>query len=247
MKNFNEYKFRCSALGNIVTKSGKLTDGAKTFLMDCFIESLYGVRKEAYGKAIDKGIACEQDGFDMLGKSLYPERFVKKITEPKENDFIRGTPDCIVDDKVWDIKNAFDRFTFGKAELSHLYEWQIRGYCMLYGKEDGAIFYCLNNMPDHMIAEEERNMFYRQRKWISIDSPDYLLACDELRAAHTYDSIPLAERFKIFEVVFTVEDAQRIQSAVVMGREYMNELMAEHMARVGYNQQLINDAKKVMV
>ena len=84
IENFDNWLCRCSALGNVVTASGKLTDGAKTFLLDTFIGEVQGVRKEAYGKALDKGIACEDDGLKMVNDIFYHDRFVAKIKEPKK-------------------------------------------------------------------------------------------------------------------------------------------------------------------
>src|SRR6187402_2782883 len=124
--NFDNYLFRCSALGNVVTANGKITQGAETYLKELFIGELYKVRKEAYGMALEKGIACEQDGFKMLNTALYPERFVAKIPESKKNEYVIGTPDTIMDDIVYDIKNAFTLFSYGKAELTHLHEMQVK-------------------------------------------------------------------------------------------------------------------------
>lgn len=235
MKNFDNFLFRCSALGNVVTASGKLTDGAKTYLKECFIGKIYGVRKEAYGKALEKGVACEQDGLGLLNKTLYKGRFVAKVDETKENEYIMGTPDTIMDDIIYDIKNAWDLFSFGKAELTHLHEWQIKGYCYLYGKEKGRIFYCLNNMPDYMISEEERKMFYTLRKWTTMDDPDFTTACDELRKGFVYDQMPDHHRFKIFDVEFTKEDEEKIIACVNQGRKYLNELLKAHEERISSN------------
>lgn len=239
--NFDNYLFRCSALGNIVTKSGKLTDGAKTYLEECFIGEIYNVKKEAYGRALEKGVACEVDGFRMLNDALYPGRFVKnyKDTEGLTNEFIKGTCDTIVDETIYDIKNALDLFTFGKAEMSHLYEWQLKGYCFLYEKTNARLFYCLNNMPDYLIAEEEKKMFYTQRKWLTMDDGDFLEACEDLRKAHNYDYMPLSHRFKIFETEFTPEDNARIIDAVKAGREYMNTLLKQHIERIELNESLM--------
>jgi len=200
--NFDNYLFRCSALGNVVTANGKITQGAETYLKELFIGAMYGVRREAYGKALEKGVATEQDGLKMLNQTLYPDRFVAKISEGTKNDFIIGTPDAIMDEYVYDIKNALDLFTFGKCELTHTYEWQIKSYCWLYGKEKGRVYYCLNNMPDYMVAEEQKKMFYTQRKWATMESPEYLEACEELAKAHNYDNMPLHHKFKIFDVEF---------------------------------------------
>lgn len=241
--NFDNHLFRCSSLGKIISKSGKLTDGIETHLQEVFIGSLYGVKKEAYGKALEKGIATEEDGFKMLNETLYPKKFIKKVTEPAANDWIKGTPDT-VPDIVWDIKNAYTLFTFGKSECTWDYSWQVKGYCMLYGKSAGAVFYCLNNMPDHMISEEERKMFYTRREWISMEDAGYLQACEELRAAHTYDNMPIQDRFKVFPVSFWSEDEETIIRSVNSARKRLNEIAAEHEARVGFNLKLMESASK---
>lgn len=239
--NFNNYLFRCSTLGNVVTASGKLTEGAKTYLSEVFINEVYGVRREAYGKALDKGIACEEDGFALLNKAIYPKQFVAKIKEVKQNKYIIGTPDTIMDWIVYDIKNAYDLFTFGKAQLTHLYEWQLKGYMMLHKLSRARLFYCINNMPEHILLDEERKMFYFQRKWVSTEDASYILACDELRAAHNYDAMPIEERFKIWDVELSDQDELKIASCVRAARLYLNELLNEHNDRIAFNKSLLED------
>lgn len=246
--NFDNYKFRCSGLGNIVTASGKLTEGAKTYLKEIFIEEMYGIRKEAYGKALDKGIACEQDGFELLNKTLYPGRFIHNVKTieggSRENEYIKGTCDTYIDDIVYDIKNAWDRFTFAKAELTHIYQWQIIGYMWLYDLPKGAIFYCLNNLPEHMMLEEEKKMFYFQRKWTTMDDPDYIEACDQLRKAHNYNEIPIHERFKVFFMDRDPLDIEKAIQCIGQAREYLNKLMDEHNNTISKNIELINASLK---
>lgn len=247
IKSFDNFKFRCSALGNIVTASGKLTDGAKTHLLEVFIGEMYGVRKEIYGKALDKGIACEQDGFKMLNDTLYPERFIEKIKEPSENEYIKGTADCIPDDIVHDIKNAWDRFTFGKADLTHIYEWQLKGYMFLYDKPKARLFYCLNNMPDHLLANEERKMFYFKQEWATMDSPEYLKACEELRASHNYDSMPIQDKFKVWDIERSADDDEKIIKCVLQARAYLNELLEEYNERIENNIALMKQANSSLL
>lgn len=243
--NFDKHLFRASAIGNIITKDGTLTVGAKTFLMDVFIGEVYGVQKEAYGKALEKGVACEQDGLKMLNDTLYPGRFVKKIADGKENDFVKGTPDTIMDGKVWDVKNAYTLFSFGKATLSHDHKWQILTYQFLHDLKEGGIFYCLNNMPDHMICEEEKSMFYQKRQWVSMEDPEYLEACNQLRAAHSYDAMPIHHRFKVFNVERTAETDQTIKDAVEQARKHLNKLYKEHESRLNENLSLMQQAKEL--
>jgi len=237
--NFDNYLFRCSSLGRIVTKSGDLTQDAQTYLEELFISVVYGVEREIYGKQLDKGIICEPEGRRMLNL-LYPERFVKKNEERKKNEYIIGTHDVIMDDIVWDIKNAWDLLTFGKAKLSHIYLWQLKGYCFLEKLTKGKLFYCLNNMPEYMVADEERKMFYFQRKWATMEDPEYTKACEELRAAHNYDKMPLQDRFKIFDVSFTKADEEKIIACVKQAREYLNGLLKSHNERIDYNLSLMS-------
>lgn len=240
IENFDNWVCRASALGKIISKSGKMTDGVKTFLNEVFIGEIYGVRKEAYGKALEKGIACEEDGFKLMNDALYPDKFIAKIKEPAQNEWIKGTADTIVDGIVYDIKNAYDLFTFGKAELSWEYEWQLKAYMMLYGCEASRLFYCINDMPEYMVAEEQRKMFYTQRKWISMDDPDYLKACEELEQAHKYGWMPLEERFKIWPVALFESDIETIIESVKAARAYLNQLLEQHKLRIEYNLNLMS-------
>lgn len=228
MGKFDNWLCRCSALGKVVSKSGKLTQTTMTFLDEVFISEIYGTKKEAYGKALDKGIACEEDGFKMLNDVFYRGRFVAKVKEPKENEFIKGTPDTIIDGCVTDIKNALDLFTFGKAEMSWDYEWQVKGYMFLYNLQKGRLFYCLNNMPEHMVLEEQRKMFYTQKKWATFEAPEYLNACDELASAHNYDNMPLEHKFKFWDLERSVNDDNSIIASVINARHYLNEKHQQH-------------------
>jgi hypothetical protein len=237
--NIQNYKFRASALGNIVTKSGKLTDKAKTYIQECYIGLKWGVKKEAYGRALEKGIATEQDIIQLINETIYKGDFVTKVKESKQNEWIMGTADVDHKDIIYDCKSAFDIFSFGKANLTWLYEWQLKAYCFLYGREKARLFYGLVNMPLHMIMSEQRSLFYRNPgKWLTMEDEDYIKACDELEDAHTYDSIPIINRFKVWDVKYTKDDESKIIEAVKQAREYMNELAGEDEAHVLNNMEL---------
>lgn len=239
MGHFDNWLCRCSALGKIVSKSGKLTQTNMTFLDEVFISEIYGTKKEAYGKALDKGVACEEDGFGMLNQVFYKGRFVAKIKEPKQNEYVKGTPDCIVDGCVTDIKNALDLFTFGKADMTHDYEWQVKGYMLLYDLQKGRLFYCLNNMPEHMVMDEQRKMFYTQKKWATMESVDYLMACEELAQAHNYDHMTLAHKFKFWDLERSVNDDVIIHNSVTTAREYLNKKYEDHLKTINKNENLL--------
>lgn len=234
---FENYKFRCSALGNIVSKSGKMTETTKTYLMDVFIGELYGIRKDINSKYLDKGIACETAGVKMLNNTIYQGRakFVKNVIE-KSNEIIKGTCDVNAneDATITDIKNAFDRFTFGKANLTWGYEWQIKGYCMLFGREKGRLFYCLNDMPDYLVANEVQKAFY-QGNFITQESEEFRQVEDNIRSSHIYTNIPIEERFKFWDLALTEKDIETIMQSVTVARMHLVDLYNEHLLMVEKN------------
>ena len=235
MNNYDNYKFRASALGKIVTKSAKLTDGAVTYITECWIGQKWGVSREAYGKALDKGIATEEDIIQLINDCIYPGQFVGKVKESKENDYIRGTADIDHNGIIHDCKSAFDRFTFAKSELSHIYEWQLRAYMMLYGRSKARLCYGLVDMPDMMIIDEQRRLFYNNPgKWLTMEDEAYLQAADELEAAHKYGDIDIYERLKVWELEHSPIDDERIKDAVSDARKLMNKLEKQQSEHVQF-------------
>lgn len=236
--NFNDYKFRCSSIGNIITKSGKVTDGMTTYLRKCFIEQSEGIRKDITSKYFEKGVFQEEDGISMLQNTIHRNSLVLKNKERKSNEFIQGEADCIVDGIIYDIKNAWDRFTFAEADLTWNYEWQLKGYMWLWGVDRGRLFYCLNNTPEHILLDEYKKLYYRHR-FESDSDEEYVKLCMELKDAHTYDSMPLERRFKVWDVELTDSDIDRIETAVNVSRIILNNMAAEQAAMLEGNLKLM--------
>jgi len=236
---FDNYQFRCSALGKIVSKSGKLTDQNKTYLNDLFVGEIYKIQKEIISKYFEKGIICEQDGRDFLQKIFYKDRFVAKNRERFRNEFIHGEPDVIMEDYVYDIKNAYDLFTFGKAHLTWEYEWQIKGYLYLLNREKGRLFYILADMPDTLLADEEMKLFW-QGKFTSNDSVEYQEALEELRKKFSYSHIPMECRFKVFDVELFETCILTIQNSVNEARKYLNKLAKDYYDMIEKNKNYLD-------
>src|SRR5690606_25247155 len=213
---FENYTFRCSSLGKIISKSGKFTDGIKTYLEELFVEEIYGVKKEAFGKSIDKGVFCEEDGITMLGETLLKGQLVLKNKERRMNDFINGECDVFKNGVIYDIKNALDLFTFAKSSLTWDYEWQLKGYSWLWNSNKAVLYYCLNNMPEAMLEEQKMQMFYRNRwRYSTMESEDYIRDCEKLEEIHNYDRMEIFERFKFWELNVNDNDIERIKSSVL--------------------------------
>lgn len=236
--DFSNYKFRCSCLGNIMSAKGELTVGNKTFLQDLFTEVMEGKRKEVTSRYFEKGHFMEEDGVTMVNETIYPNELLVKNKERKENDFISGECDTVHKGIVYDIKNAWDVFTFGKASLTDNYQWQGRGYMWLWGVEKFRLYYCLNNMPEHMLVDEERKMFYRHN-FLSLEDPEFLQLCKELRAFHNYDNRSMWDRFKVWEVVHSEAEITKLKDKIGKCRVYLNKLLQERNEQIGYNKQLM--------
>lgn len=239
--DFSNYRFRSSALGKIISKSGKLTDTNKTYLNELFIGETYGIQKEITSKYFEKGIICEQDGRDFLKRALYPRSFIPKNRVRIHNEYIHGEPDVVMQDYHYDIKNAYDLFTFGKAQLTHDYEWQVKGYTMLLDEKPGRLLYIIADMSDVLLADEEKKLFY-QGKFLTMESEAYQQACEELRKKYSYSHIPLEERFKLFEVPYTEQDRVTIIKSVEMARSYLQSLQDEREQLISHNKTLIQNA-----
>lgn len=240
MKNkFDAFKFRCSALGKIVSKSGNFTDGNKTYVEEVFIGEIYNRRREAYGRALEKGKLCEEDAITMLNDTIFKGQLCIKNKQRKSNDFISGEADVFKNGIVIDTKNAYDLFTFGKANLSHDYYWQLVGYAWLWETDKAMLYYSLNNMPEQMILEEERMLFYKNKwQFLSMEDENYLKACEDLRAAHNYDNMPVYERFKSWQFDVLPEHIENLKRAVNKARAYMNELYTNHIEMIENNMRL---------
>lgn len=239
MQNFDNYIFRCSSLGKLMSAKPELTQTNKTYLGELFTELTEGKRKEISSKYFEKGNFMEEDGVGMINANFYPTKLLTKNKERKQNEFISGECDLHHAGIVWDIKNAWDVFTFAKAELSDTYEWQLRGYMWLWGLDKARLFYCLNNMPEHLIIEEERKVFYKH-SFISPEDEEYQKLCVELRAFHNYDHREIYERFKIWEIIKDDFEIEILKARIIKCRQYMNGLLAEQRNRHAYNQSLMS-------
>ena len=86
--NLTDYKFRCSSLGEIISKSGKTTQTMLSYLQRIYIEQSEGIRKDINSKYFEKGLFQEEDGISMLQNTLHKNSLVLKNKERKSNDFI---------------------------------------------------------------------------------------------------------------------------------------------------------------
>ena len=152
---------RCSALSKIMTKSrsksSPLSETAKTFVMEKAKEDFYGIRPNISNKFTEKGIRNEDLGIEMVNQSRFME--FKKNTERISTDWLTGECDINTGDKIIDIKCSWSFDTFPafqeeaeKAVKKSGYDWQLRGYMMLYNRPMGEVIYCLTTTPPDLLS-----------------------------------------------------------------------------------------------
>lgn len=233
---FDNYTFRASGLGNIISKSGKLTQGVQSHLLELFVEKTYKTRKEITSKYFEKGVLNEIDAIALINRTLHPNLFLSKNHNRFQNDFVQGEIDLETKEIVYDAKNAWDQFTFEKSELSWIYEWQLRAYMWLWNKPKARLFYCLTDMPDHLIENEAKRYWYREK--LDIHNPEGLEYEDVYMAfSQKYDFSHLSdeERFKVWEINHDEKDVERMKDSVNDARNYLNQLDDERNERISKN------------
>jgi hypothetical protein len=157
-----DLKFRCSALGALMTEprsktAGPLSETAKTYIRRMVAEDLFGVEFEISGKPLEKGIRVEPDAIAMLnrvrGLSL------AKNKERRTNDWITG--ECDLHDaprrRGHDLKCPWSVQTFPLVEAACFdrdYMFQMQGYMWLWDADEWEVNYCLLDTPEDLIGFE---------------------------------------------------------------------------------------------
>lgn len=203
-----DIKFRCSSIGKLMTepktaKEGPLSVGAKTYIRELAAQELFGVDFEISSKALEKGILVEPEGIALLnhvrGFSL------TKNAERRSNEFISGECDLIQPGRGHDLKCSWSLATFPICEtdcIDKLYEWQMRGYMMLWDVPAWEVNYAMVNTPEHLIGYEPQSM-------------------------HFVDHIPPEHRLTTWTVTRDADKEAAIVEKVKHARAYFAEVIAE--------------------
>jgi hypothetical protein len=135
-------------------KSETLSATCKTYIKELVKEDLFGYKSTIDSKYLTKGIDMEDTSIDLYNE-VHGTLYLKN-TERLENEFITGECDINAEDKIIDIKSSWSLETFPAApeDVNNKdYEWQLRGYMMLYDKPKAELAYCMVNTPDYLLKE----------------------------------------------------------------------------------------------
>ncbi|ATQ77865.1 hypothetical protein CR152_27705 [Massilia violaceinigra] len=139
-----------------------LSAGAKTEMKSIAREYVYSFNQVIGGKFMDKGIIVEDQSIALYNEVFFTDH--KKNTVRLSNDWITGECDIIVPGvKGIDIKSSWSLATFPAVSEDgedSTYEWQCRGYMMLWDVPVWEVAYCMVNTPDELIKYEQEDLHF---------------------------------------------------------------------------------------
>lgn len=222
--NWNTYKFRCSMLPTLMTSSrtkGELGETVKTYLREIWIMEVFGRQKyDTKNKYTDKGISCESDSLDLV-KNVLNQTYFKNNKE-LSNEWIKGTPDVILKDRIIDIKTPWDLWTFNAVNDEKAfkdYYYQLLGYMWLTESEKSDLLYCLVNTPEEIIAKELYTLSFR---YPEINESDEAEA--KYRANYVFDDIPEELKIKKYEYALEPTMLELLKDRILQCRDYLKGL-----------------------
>lgn len=152
--------------------------------------------EQIHSKYTDKGNEVESDLIDfmadVLGYGIAEKNHVRLHDEYFEGECDVNLPSCIID-----VKASWNRKTLQEQVIKGIdpdYKWQLLGYCHLYKKPLGILFFGLMNTPEN----------------------DY-------NPEIVYEDMSINERWIAYKVEFNQELINQIIERVKMCREYLTE------------------------
>ena len=141
----------------------ELPEGVKTYCENWLKSKLYVKEKTFFSKQAEKGDKTEASSIEYIdnffGWTQSRKEIVEKNTIWKSNEYCQGTSDVVLSNRIIDMKNSYDCFTFPlfERELPNKDYWcQGQGYMWLWHKEDFEVIYTLMNLPEEDIRKEAK-------------------------------------------------------------------------------------------
>ena len=203
---------RCSELSKLMTKgrskTSPLGETTKSYVMQKAKEEFYGIYPQLTGKFLDKGIKNEIVGIEMVNQTRFKQ--YEKNDIRKNNGWLSGECDINTGDRIIDITCSwsFDSFPcFNdeavKAVKKSGYDWQMRGYMMLWDLPTAEVIYCLTTTP-----------------------PELLSSYDDI-ALHDVDHIDPEYRMTSVEVLRDISIEQEMKEQYDIANSYYKQCLQE--------------------
>jgi hypothetical protein len=202
-------------------EAGNLAETTKTMVEEIWLRDNYGYAERVQTDEMLKGILCEQDSMD-LAQQVLGGGFRKRYKNNKSNEYISGTPDILVDGVVEDIKTSWSIKTFFNAEMTKLYEYQLRGYMALLGVKEARLIYCLVDTPEEIVAGLKQRVWYKYGQ--NPESEDYIREAKQIEVNHKYSHIEPSKRVKVFTITHDEAIMDKVYQQVIKCQNYYNTL-----------------------
>lgn len=158
-------KWHPSQIGKLMT-NGRAKDSigetAKSYIKQCAKEDFYNYTTELNNKYIWKGRKQELESINLINSVRFTNYVKNEVTI--ENDYLIGTADIVIEQRVIDVKTSWSLDTFPalvEDAVNPLYEWQLRAYMMLYDKPCAELIYCMVTTWDEFLNEYENLQLHR--------------------------------------------------------------------------------------
>jgi len=227
------FKIRSSGTSNIMGVKG-LGKTGQSYIEQWVKEYLYKRRPEIKSKYLTKGNVQEEEGFTLMATELNLG-MVYKNTELFENDYMKGTPDLIVNGVVYDNKCSWslDTFPMFEKEVPNKdYWWQLQSYMELTGCDKSVLVYTLIDADEFEIE--------RQIKWESNPEKIYKVINEMVYTKDYFNNlvdrfcptaisdyfieIPEDKRIKTFEIEKDKKSIMEIEYRVDECRTFIHNL-----------------------
>jgi len=155
------------------SKSNDISETAKTFVLDTFLQKEFGYSKVITSDAMMKGLLLESDAIALVSK--HENKFYKKNKERKSNDYVMGELDVKASDHIKDIKVSQNIETYAKVnEVSKQYYFQALGYMWLWNIPKYSLTYVLLTDSEEMIERQCSRLSFH------LVGEDYEVAKDQI-------------------------------------------------------------------
>jgi hypothetical protein len=199
----------------------KLTAGAKTYIESVWYGQKFDFQKTFSNKFVQKGDKVESRSIRELRKLGI---FATKNEQHFENEYIKGTPDILLNNPkcIIDTKNVYypDGLGFFEDEPLNDYIWQIHGYNFLTEREDGFIIKMLLNPPADILEKEVWN-YWKSGHNEGRPTEEFAMEIEEY---FNFEKLPIEDRVKIYQIKTTQNEIDIIKKWTDLAREYMAEL-----------------------
>lgn len=222
------FKIRAHAVGKIMasgrSKNEILGKTAQSYLKNWLMEQpeIFNRKKKFSNKYTEKGLIMEDDALDLVSSELYDGKLILKNEENFQNDFMTGTPDCILQDEIIDVKSSWSWETFPLFEddlPTKDYFYQGQAYMELTGRNKFKVIYCLLDTPAHQIESE----CWSWCKYKGYGEPDDDIM-QHFYEEMTYSNVNPKFKVKVFEFERDQSVIDSIKKRVEECREYLQEL-----------------------